>query len=170
MAEPFDSLAASIADVIDRLAKGEITETQAAALLAPLLALVSDGEYGAKVEQVVGVLGRVSGMIVVQVTPPATRPSNLIGAPGSFAWDPSAKVFYGPKDAVTGWPAGVSMTQGPAGPSVQMQVSATHIQWRLGTGAWVNLIPVADLKGDPGEPAVTAPFDFAAYYNSLPEA
>lgn len=25
-------------------------------------------------------------------------------------------------------------------------------------------------KGDRGEPAVTAPFDFAAYYNSLPEA
>lgn len=39
--------------------------------------------------------------------------------------------------------------QGPAGPAVEMQTSATHVQYRVvGATNWVNLIPVADLQGE----------------------
>lgn len=181
MAEPFDTIGASFADVIDRLAKGEITEAQAATALAPLLAATNDGEFGARIEEIIGVMGRVTGTLIVE-----GPPSNLLGAPGSNAWDRVNKVFYGPKDAVTGWPPGDSMTEGPAGPAlelrtntthvqwrvigtttwnnlialsslkgadggeVSLQKTATHVQWRLGAGAWVDLIPLADLKGEPG--------------------
>ena len=111
MAEPFDTIAASVADVIDRLAKGEITEAQAATSLSPLLAAVNDGEFATRVEEIVGVVGRITGLLMVEAPP-----SNLLGAPGSYAWDRLNKVFYGPKDPVTGWPAGDPMTEGPVGP------------------------------------------------------
>jgi len=112
MAEPFDTIAASVADVIDRLAKGEITEAQAATTLSPLLAAVNDGEFATRVEEIVGVVGRITGLLMVEAPP-----SNLLGAPGSYAWDRLNKVFYGPKDPVTGWPAGDAMTEGPIGPA-----------------------------------------------------
>ena len=111
MAEPFDTIAASVADVIDRLAKGEITEAQAATTLSPLLAAVNDGEFATRVEEIVGVVGRITGLLMVEAPP-----SNLLGAPGSYAWDRLNKVFYGPKNPVTGWPAGDPMTEGPVGP------------------------------------------------------
>jgi len=42
-------------------------------------------------------------------------------------------------------------TPGVDGKSVELQKSATHLQWRLvGDTNWINLIPLADLKGDPG--------------------
>ena len=112
MAEPFDTIGASFADVIDRLAKGEITEAQAATALSPLLASTNDGEFGARVQEIIGVVGRITGLLMVEAPP-----SNLLGAPGSYAWDRVNKVFYGPKDAVTGWPAGDAMTEGPPGPA-----------------------------------------------------
>lgn len=117
MAEPFDTIGASFADVIDRLAKGEITEAQAGAALAPLLAATNDGEFGARVQEIIGVMGRVTGTLIVDAPP-----SNLLGAPGSNAWDRVHKVFYGPKDAMTGWPPGDAMTEGPEGKSAKTVV------------------------------------------------
>lgn len=111
MAEPFDTLGAAIADVVQRLADGEITGSQAGDELSPLLAGVNDGEFGARVEDIIGVMGRITGLLMVEAPP-----SNLLGAPGSYAWDRVNKVFYGPKDVVTGWPAGDAMTEGPPGP------------------------------------------------------
>lgn len=146
MAEPFDTIAASVADVIDRLAKGEITEAQAATSLSPLLAAVNDGEFATRVEEIIGVMGRITGMLMVEAPP-----SNLLGAPGSYAWDRLNKVFYGPKDAVTGWPPGDAMTEGPPGPSIQLQTTATHIQWRVvGASTWTNLVPVTTITGPAG--------------------
>ena len=40
---------------------------------------------------------------------------------------------------------------GEDGLQVELQKTTTHIQWRLGTGSWANLIPLSDLKGDKGD-------------------
>jgi hypothetical protein len=43
--------------------------------------------------------------------------------------------------------------QGAAGSEIELQVNATHIQWRYaGTTAWTNLIALSALEGAPGEP------------------
>lgn len=45
------------------------------------------------------------------------------------------------------------ITGGSGGAPVEFQASATHIQWRLvGDPTWIDLVPLADLKGDPGDP------------------
>lgn len=45
---------------------------------------------------------------------------------------------------------GTNGTNGTNGQEVSLQKSATHVQWRLGAGAWADLVPLVDLKGDPG--------------------
>ena len=40
--------------------------------------------------------------------------------------------------------------QGPDGLAVSLQKTTTHIQWRLGTGTWSNLVALSEIKGDPG--------------------
>ena len=57
-----------------------------------------------------------------------------------------------PKDDPTHWieqaaPAGPT---GDDGLSVELQKSATHIQWRQTDGAWTNLVALTDLEGAPG--------------------
>lgn len=39
---------------------------------------------------------------------------------------------------------------GGGGQQVELQKTATHIQWRLGTGAWSNLVALSELQGAPG--------------------
>ena len=41
---------------------------------------------------------------------------------------------------------------GDNGKSIEIQKSDTHIQWRQEGGQWINLVALADLKGDKGEP------------------
>lgn len=56
-------------------------------------------------------------------------------------------------------PAGNDGGQGPKGDSgdeVELQVTGTHIQWRLTGGSWTNLIALSDLEGPEG-PASTVP-------------
>ena len=41
---------------------------------------------------------------------------------------------------------------GGPGPAIELQVTATHLQWRVvGASTWTNLIALALLKGDPGD-------------------
>ena len=40
---------------------------------------------------------------------------------------------------------------GEDGLQIELQKTATHIQWRLGTGSWANLVSLADLKGVKGD-------------------
>lgn len=48
-------------------------------------------------------------------------------------------------------PQGPAGPQGVAGPSVEFQKTATHIQWRVaGTATWSNLVPLADITGPQG--------------------
>ena len=63
-----------------------------------------------------------------------------------------------PKDDLTKWvefvaPAGAD---GEDGKNVEMRNSGTVIQWRLvGDATWTDLVTVADLKGDKGDPGNT---------------
>ena len=40
--------------------------------------------------------------------------------------------------------------QGPSGTQVELQKTATHVQWRLVGGVWADLVALADIKGDAG--------------------
>lgn len=42
-------------------------------------------------------------------------PTGSLGNPGDLAIDAANKLLYGPKDAVTGWPTGIDLSQGPTG-------------------------------------------------------
>jgi hypothetical protein len=46
-----------------------------------------------------------------------TAPATGVGNPGDLFIDRAAKVLYGPKDAVTGWPTGIDLSNGPTGPA-----------------------------------------------------
>lgn len=45
----------------------------------------------------------------------------------------------------------VSILHGTDGREVELQVTATHIQWRYTNGEWNNLVALSALKGDKGE-------------------
>jgi|GEM_PF-7019338 len=52
------------------------------------------------------------------------------------------------------WESAGTGAQGPAGrdgQEVSLQNDGTYIQWQLGTGAWQNLVAIADIKGDTGD-------------------
>lgn len=45
----------------------------------------------------------------------------------------------------------VPVARGPRGNAVELQTSATHIQWRvIGSATWNDLVPLADIEGTPG--------------------
>jgi len=44
-----------------------------------------------------------------------TAPTGGVGNPGDLFIDTTAKFLYGPKDAVSGWPTGIDLSQGPTG-------------------------------------------------------
>jgi hypothetical protein len=44
-----------------------------------------------------------------------TAPTGGVGNPGDLFIDTSGKTLYGPKDAVSGWPTGIDLSQGPTG-------------------------------------------------------
>jgi hypothetical protein len=93
-----------------------------------------------------------------------SAPSNATGANGDFFINTGASIIYGPKAAGV-WPTGVSLigpagpagAQGPAGAAgtsgkeVQLQTSATHVQWRyIGDSTWTNLLPLSEITGSQG--------------------
>ena len=43
---------------------------------------------------------------------------------------------------------------GDNGKSIEIQKTDTHIQWRQEGGQWINLVALADLKGDKGEQGI----------------
>jgi hypothetical protein len=44
-----------------------------------------------------------------------TAPTGGVGNPGDLFLDTAGKTLYGPKDAVSGWPSGIDLSQGPTG-------------------------------------------------------
>ena len=50
---------------------------------------------------------------------------------------------------------GFSLLAGQDGREIEIQKSATHIQWRyVGEESWTNLVPLVDLKGEGGDPGL----------------
>src|SRR5690606_8944582 len=47
----------------------------------------------------------------------------------------------------------IELTPGEDGREIELRVTETHIQWRyVGDTSWQNLIPLAELKGEKGDP------------------
>lgn len=111
MAEPFDTLAAEQITLLEGLIAGTIEPEAATGDLAQIFEALSLNS--GVLEAVKATLGRVRGMFVV-----SAPPSDFLGVPGSTAIDLTNRIWYGPKDAVTGWPTGVAfIDQGPTGPT-----------------------------------------------------
>ena len=102
MAEPFDSIALALADIIDRRVTGAINEATMATEIAPLLVDLAPTEWEQLIK-VVQVLGRVKDLLLVTGAPSAD-----LGLIGASALDVTNKMFYGPKTGA-GWGAGVSV-------------------------------------------------------------
>lgn len=57
-----------------------------------------------------------------------------------------------PTDPTLWSPATAIGPEGPAGPAIELQVTATYIQWRVvGDTEWINLVALADLIGPQGD-------------------
>lgn len=97
----FDDAAAALADIWAQMQAGTLTALAAAPLISAELESVAPSQFiqFTKIEQV---MGRITGLFFVTEAPDPT-----LGAPGASAIDLVNKQFYGPKDAVTGWPAGL---------------------------------------------------------------
>ena len=73
---------------------------------------------------------------------------------GSSGWE-DAGPLQGPQGE-TG-ETGATGEQGPAGASVELRITETHVQWKLTGGEWADLVALEDLKGDPGENGAEGP-------------
>jgi hypothetical protein len=138
-----------VADIFARLAAGTITEAEAASELGaatadwPTRSLSNAG----LAEQLSRFKARVNGLILTD-----GPPANDLGGVNAIAIDLGARVLYGPKVVSTEWPDGVPFAEGPPGQSIELGVSATHIQWRVeGEDDWIDLYPLADLAGADGQ-------------------
>ena len=45
----------------------------------------------------------------------------------------------------------LTLPKGDTGSNIELQKTATHVQWRVVGGTWANLIPLTDLKGEKGD-------------------
>lgn len=104
MAAPFDALAQALLDAVEA---GNVEGV--ADVLASL-----EPDVLTQLRQSLTLLGRWDGLLILD-----GPPANTAGAPGAIAIaiDPvtKAKTFYGPKDAMTGWPAGEPFLKGDQG-------------------------------------------------------
>lgn len=101
MAEPFDSLGVTLADIIQRYKDAIITEAAMAVELSPVLAQLAPTEW-TQLAKVIQVLGRVGDLLIVNAVPESS-----LGLVGATALDVTNKMFYGPKTA-SGWGIGTS--------------------------------------------------------------
>ena len=82
----------------------------------------------------------------------AGAPSGGTGANGDVYIDTTARALYGPKSGGA-WGAGTSLagadgSDGADGAAIELQTSATHIQWRYRRGgSWTDLVALASLTG-----------------------
>lgn len=135
MSAPYDAAAEALADIFDQIRAGTLTPADAAPLISAELEAVAPTEFLQfnKIEQV---LGRITGLFFVDGVP-----ADTLGAPGASAIDLTAHKFYGPKDAVDGWPAGVTFV-GATGPAGTITGASAHA---LTAGA----TPTVTLGGTP---------------------
>jgi hypothetical protein len=77
--------------------------------------------------------------------------------PGTRILGSDGQIYESMRDPVSGLYQWRVRAQGERGPAVELQKSATHIQWRPegSTGPWFDLVPLEDLlgpQGDQGDP------------------
>lgn len=125
MAEPFDTAAVQMADVIQRYKDGIITEAAMATALSPILATLAP-EAWEQLALCAAALGRVGDLFIVNAPPPAT-----LGLIGSSALDITNKMFYGLKTSA-GWGVGVSFGAVVTSPAAENLFPNT--QWQLLNG------------------------------------
>jgi hypothetical protein len=117
MSEPYDGAATSFVALIQQLQAGSISAYDAALALAPILATFSPDDT-TQFGEVIKVLGRVDGMLLVD-----GPPANTLGTVGATAIDLDAQLFYPPKTEA-GWTAPAVPFVGGQGPAGQIS-SAT---------------------------------------------
>ena len=145
-----DLLAGLTADLIAEGITAEQFETQLKAGLDDWRGSLSNALLAQKI---IDLIARIDGIILVNGVPPSD-----VGFVGAFAFDTDAKAFYGPKTE-SGWGAASQVLQGPQGDpgdAVSLRVEAGFIQWRIGDGAWANLVALDDLEGPQGDPGLNA--------------
>lgn len=137
--------AAEVADIIADLVAETITQAQASARLKTATEdwptrSMSNADLAARLTRF---MARLNGLIAM-----AGPPDEDVGEINAYYFDTTSGDFYGPKLA-SGWGDSSFSLVGPAGPSVDLQVDGGYIQWRTqgSEDAWINLIPITDLKG-----------------------
>ncbi len=80
---------------------------------------------------------------IVEDSTPDITVTAVAGAPGT----PASVVKGGTLKAPT---FEVTVPRGADGEEVGLRANATHVQWRLGDGAWTDLVALADLAGADG--------------------
>lgn len=80
---------------------------------------------------------------IIEDSTPDITVTAVAGAPGT----PASVVKGGTLKAPT---FEVTVPRGADGEEVGLRKSATHVQWRLGDGAWTNLVALAELTGADG--------------------
>lgn len=146
MAEPFDTLAEQLAEALGLT----LDAGQLAAVSGVLAAL--EPEVLAQLRQSMSFLGRIDGLMFL-----SEPPTNAIGQPGSVAIDLDNKVFYGPKDAATGWPEGEAFLSGPQGPAgtitavtVATGAAGSNASILVGGTPEARTLALTIPRGDPG--------------------
>lgn len=99
MAEPFDTLGVTLADIFQRYKDAIITEAAMAVELSPVLSQLAPTEWE-QLQKVIQLRGRIGGFFEVDGVPPAE-----LGVVGSWALDTTNYMSYGPKTAA-GWGIG----------------------------------------------------------------
>lgn len=134
-------------------------------ILQRLLDAPSDGKSyvrkdGAWVEATGGGGGGGGGAWTVGVGAPNDGDGNdgdlYLEALSGDVYQKSAGTWGSPVANIKG-PPGLDGDDGEDGREVELQKSATHIQWRyVGDPTWVNLLPLTDITGPAGADAVGA--------------
>ena len=92
-------------------------------------------------------------------------PAGGTGANGDLYFDTAAKAFWGPKSGGS-WGSAIPVKgdqgdegdPGAPGAAVEMQKTATHIEWRLvGASTWIELVALSTLVGPQGPPGIQGP-------------
>lgn len=123
--------------IASTMAKGDPGKSMLSGVGAPASGLGYDGDV---------YLDTTGGNLYAKASGVWAIATNLRGPTGKSAYDIAVEEGYSGDEA--SW---IVSLNGDDGEEVSLQKTDTHIQWRLGTGAWVNLIALTEITGPQGE-------------------